>query len=939
MPLQKLTLRPGINKEGTNYTNEGGWFDCDKVRFRSGNAEKIGGWTRLSNNTFAGVCRALWNWGTLAGSNLLGVGTNVKYYIEQGGAYNDVTPLVVNTSGNTTTTLGANPLSTTNGSATVSVSDSVSGISPSVGDYVVLTSTAPVGGITISGEYQVISIVNPYTFNIEANALASSTASGGGTVTIQYEYPVGGGVYSVSNGWGSGAWSPTTITSLGNNPFQTSINSSTITVTQTSHGYLKTAGGFTVGQQYKIVAVGSTNFTLIGASSNTVGVVFTATGSGTGSGTASIVWVAFSGSTNLAAVPLSYSISGTTRFSTGTYGMFGLGVAPAVPASLINNTFELTYVDANTYTITLPNANAGSFTTGLTYIITSVGTTNFVAIGASSNTVGVSFVATGPGSGTGTASITALYTIVSGGNFVLAYPEYGIRGWGAAADVGIGQQLRIWTNDNFGQDLYVAARGGALYYWIPTGQNYPSGAAGGFSTRAQSLAIQSTAAGYSGQFVPNATNQVLGSSIQRFVICFGSNPYDPTNSETAFDPLLVRWSDQENPYNWVPQATNQSGEYRLNIGSYIVCGRSTRQEILVWTDSAIYSMQYLGPPYVWGFQLLQDNISIMGPNAAITVNNVTYWMGTDKFYRYTGRVETLPSTLRQYVYQDINQDQNFQVYAGSIEGYNEIWWFYCSANSNIVDRYVIYNYLDNVWYYGNMSRTAWLDSGLRQYPMGADYIFSATFTGYIAGTTLTVTNLSSGALSINAPITGSGISNGTVVTAYGTGTGGIGTYTVNNSQTTGSAGSPISIAAEGDVGRVLYHENGVDDVSGLTPIPIVSYVQSSDFDIGDGMNFGFVWRILPDLTFNGSTSGVPQVTMVVLPRQNSGTAYGMPNAPVVASAQNYGTRHVYNVQQFDGQVYTRIRGRQMAYRIESDGLGVAWQMGYPRIDIRPDGRR
>jgi hypothetical protein len=274
-------------------------------------------------------------------------------------------------------------------------------------------------------------------------------------------------------------------------------------------------------------------------------------------------------------------------------------------------------------------------------------------------------------------------------------------------------------------------------------------------------------------------------------------------------------------------------------------------------------MQYLGPPYVWGFQLLQDNISIMGPNASITVNNVTYWMGTDKFYRYTGRVETLPCTLRQYVYQDINQDQNFQVYAGSVEGYNEIWWFYCSANSNTVDRYVIYNYLDDVWYYGNMARTAWLDSGLRTYPMAAD--------------------------------------------------------TVNF--------------------RILYHENGVDDVSGLTPVPIVSYVQSSDFDIGDGHNFGFVWRILPDLTFNGSTSGVPQVTMTVLPRVNSGTAYGTPDPQTVASAQSYASRHTYDVQQFTGQVYTRIRGRQMAFRIESTALGVDWQLGYPRIDIRPDGRR
>jgi len=854
MPLQKLVFKPGINKEGTNYTNEGGWFDCDKVRFRSGNAEKIGGWTRLSNNIFVGICRALWNWGTLAGANLLGVGTSKKYYIEQGGTYNDVTPLLLNTSGNTTTTLGASPLATTSGSSIVTVTDTVSGISPSIGDYVNITSTATVGGLSVSGQYVVNSVVDIFTYKIDAILTASSTTTGGGTVTVQYLYPVGNDVYTVNNGWGAGSWSPTNAVVLGINPFAVVAGSSTVTVTQASNGYLTTAGSFTIGKQYKIVSIGSTNFTSIGATSNTVGVIFTATGVGIGSGTASIVWVAFSGVTDLMPTPSVYGFSGTVGFDVGSYGMSGVGITPAVSAALLNKTFELTYVDTNTYTITLPDANAGSFTTGLTYIITSVGTTNFTSIGASSNTIGVSFVATGPGTGTGTASITALYGSTGGGSVATAYPEYGIRGWGQAADVGIGSQLRLWTNDNFGQDLVLAPRGGKIYYWS---------AASGVSTRALLLNTVSTSNGYSGQFVPNTTNQILGSAIQRFVIAFGANPYDPTNANTTFDPLLVRWSDQENPYDWVPQATNQSGEYRLNIGSYIVCARSTRQEILIWSDAAIYSMQYLGPPYVWGFQLLQDNISIMGPNASITVNNVTYWMGTDKFYRYTGRVETLSCTLRQYVYQDINQDQNFQVYAGSVEGYNEIWWFYCSANSDIIDRYVIYNYVDDVWYYGNMSRTAWLDSGLRQYPMGAD---TANF-------------------------------------------------------------------------RVLYHENGVDDVSGLTAVPIVSYVQSSDFDIGDGMNFGFVWRILPDLTFNGSTSGIPEVTMVVLPRVNSGTAYGMPNAPVVASTQNYASQHTYAVQQFTGQVYTRIRGRQMAFRIESDKLGVDWQLGYPRIDIRPDGRR
>jgi len=744
MALQKLVFRPGINKEGTNYTNEGGWFDCDKVRFRSGNAEKIGGWTRLSNNTFLGVCRALWNWGTLAGANLLGVGTNLKYYIEQGGTYNDVTPIRV------TYTHSTSP-STDNMFSTVNGSNIVTGTISSYGgvdnDFVTISGSTAVGGIPateLNAEQQITyKSGDQFTFTTTTAATSTVTAGGGTSITAAFQINTGLEVEVLSTGWGAGAW-PSFVSTTLTNPFTaTSTGISTLIVTKASHG-----------------------------------------------------------------------------LTTGDYVYFSSIAANACGINylVLQKSFPITVTGANTFTI---STIIGSFT------------------------------------------YTTASTAASGGSVVIYTPVAPVRGWGAAASVGIAEQLRLWTNDNFGEDLVLAPRGGKIYLWLPSGQTYPSGAAGGLATRAQLLSTESTAAGFSGQFVPTSTNQIIGSAIQRFVVAFGANPYDPTNANTAFDPLLVRWSDQENPYQWVPAVTNQSGEYRLNIGSYIVCARSTRQEILIWSDAAIYSMQYLGPPYVWGFQLLQDNISIMGPNASITVNNVTYWMGTDKFYRYTGRVETLPCTLRQYVYQDINQNQNFQVYAGSVEGYNEIWWFYCSADSDVINRYVIYNYVDNVWYYGNMSRSAWLDSGLRQYPIGAD----------------------------------------------------IANY------------------------RILYHENGVDDASGLTPVPIVSYVQSSDFDIGDGMNFGFVWRILPDLTFNGSTSGVPQVTMVVLPRQNAGTAYGAPNAPVVASAQNYNSRYTYAVQQFDGQVYTRIRGRQMAYRIESTGLGVAWQMGYPRIDIRPDGRR
>jgi hypothetical protein len=326
--------------------------------------------------------------------------------------------------------------------------------------------------------------------------------------------------------------------------------------------------------------------------------------------------------------------------------------------------------------------------------------------------------------------------------------------------------------------------------------------------------------------------------------------------------MLVRWSDQENFYEWIPAVTNQSGEFRLSSGSFIMQAKATRQEILVWTDSAIYSMQYLGPPYIWGFQVLMDNISVMSPNSMITINNITYWMGVDKFYMYSGRVETLPCSLWQYIFDDINKDQAFQIFCGSNEGYSEVWWFYCSGSSNVVDKYVIYNYLDRVWYYGTMGRTAWLDSGIRQYPMAADY---------------------------------------------------------NN--------------------RMLFHESAVDDVSGVTPVPINAYVQSSDFDIGDGHNFGFVWRILPDVNFNGSNVNNPEVTMTVKPRQNSGAPYSASDSPQVISADNFTNIGVYNIQEFTGQVYTRLRGRQLAFRIESTGLGTSWQLGSPRIDIRNDGRR
>ena len=679
----------------------------------------------MATAQFLGVARSLWNWIALNSSNYLGVGTNLKYYIEYGGSYNDITPVVY-----TSSPPLDNCFVVTSGSNVVAVIDGQ--YTPGIGDYVTFSGANTVTGTNITNtilnqEYAVTSYVNSVAYTIVVSVTANASNTGGGnTVVAAYQQPIGLNTYTIGTGWGTGPWPDYGKTTVLTDPFTTSSSSNVVTVTHTAHNL-----------------------------SNGQAVIFanaTATG----------------------------------------------GIA----APLLNTLFYVTSVNANAYTVTVQvNANAS----------------------------------------------------VSGGGTVTEYAQTGTRGWGTSYTTGIGQQLRLWSNDNYGQDLVIAPRGGSIFYWE---------AASGLGTRAQPLSKLADDKGYDGGYVPTTTLVISASSIQRFIVAFGANSYDPNTTATTFDPMLVRWSDQENPYQWVPEVTNQAGEFRLSHGSYIMTFINTRQEVLVWSDSAIYSMQYLGPPYVWGFQVLMDNISIMSPNSAITINNVTYWMGTDKFYMYSGRVETLPCSLRQYIFNDINKDQAFQIFAGGNEGYNEVWWFYCSNNSNTVDKYVIYNYLDRVWYYGSMARTAWLDSGIRPYPMAADY----------------------------------------------------------NS-------------------RILFQESAVDDVSGITPVPIDAYVQSSDFDIGDGHNFGFVWRILPDVNFNGSNVNNPQVTMTVRPRQNSGTGYGTADSPTVVSADNYSQSAVYNIQQFTGQVYTRLRGRQLAFRIESSGLGTSWQLGSPRIDIRNDGRR
>ena len=621
MPLTKIQLRPGVMRESTRYSAEGGWYDCDKVRFRSGFPEKIGGWTQLSPSRYLGVARSLAQWSSLNGVSLIGVGTNIKMYIQRGGVYYDITPIRL------TTAAGDVTFTATPGSDLLEVNDTAHGATQ--GSFVTFSGATSLGGNVTSAvlnrEYQIAAIISPNAYRVvmPVSANSSDVGNGGVAVVAAYQLNIGPAIQQSLAGWGAGAWG---------------------------------------------------------------------------------------------------------------FGPWGIG---------------------------------------------------------------------------------------SGG----------------------AEELRIWNQSNYGEDLIFGPRGGGLYYWDNST---------GVNTRGTNIATMMGASD-----VPVVHTKSLVSDISRFVMCFGVNEI----GSSTIDPMLIRWSDQEQFLNWTPAITNQAGGLSLSTGSRIITAIQTRQEILVFTDLALYSLQYQGPPYVWGAQTMADNISIMGPNAVITANNTTFWMGDDKFYVYNGQTQTLRCDLRQYIFQDFNFAQRDQVFAGTNEAFNEVWWWYPTNGSTVPNRYVVYNYLEDIWYYGQLTRTAWLDSSFNGRPVAAfDH-------------------------------------------------------------------------------RLVVHETGVDDGSNGVPVPIAAYITSSEFDIQDGDKFGFVWRVLPDITFRGSTANNPQAVMTLLPLQSSGSGYNNPlsvagtaSAPITRSA-------VLPIEQFTGIIYTRVRGRQMSIKIESSDLGVAWQLGSPRVDAKLDGKR
>jgi hypothetical protein len=615
-------------------------------------------------------------------------------------------------------------------------------------------------------------------------------------------------------------------------------------------------------------------------------------------------------------VPLNTTLNGAIDSSVTSIVLTSAAGFPATGSVFIDSEC-ITYTGISTNTLTGCTRGTNGTTAASHLTLTAVyAAPNGVLINGeyqivtyvSSSQYTILVLGTATASSTPAISATFNYQLTTGNTTFTYGTGWGVGGWGGAttgysstgwgspapAGLGIGVQLRLWSQSNYGEDLVLNARGSAMYYWANNANPniYDRAqiikAGGTYQTKAGTV----PSVGTIDASCPSLVNFVLVSDASRFTFAFGCN--DPTGlyATIAQDPMQVRWSDQNTLVTWTPSITNQAGGIRLSHGSTVVTATQTRQEILVLTDSAIYSFQYLGAPYVWGTQLLADNISIASPNAISVVNNVTYWMGADKFYMYSGRVETLPCALRQYIYGNINLQEAFQIHSGTNEGYNEIWWFYPSITGTtstgengtgtagspniLIDRYVIYNHLERAWYYGTMNgttvrpRTAWLDSPLRAEPMAA--------IGYTSS----------------------------------------GTYTN---------------------GAVVYHETTVDNNETSTPTAIDAYVQSSDFDIGDGHNFGFVWRLIPDITFDGSSAAAPTAYFTVRPRQNPGANYGTSNNPFVESAQSYASTTTYNVQQFTQQVFVRIRGRQMAFKISSSDLGTQWQLGAPRIDVRPDGRR
>jgi len=703
MPFTKLQFNPGVNRETTSYTNEGGWFDCDKVRFRFGFPEKIGGWQR-TNSFFLGTCRALHPWIALNSSNYLGVGTHVKYYINEGGGYYDITPIRSTTSaGDVTFVAKANTLNGSVGSEDTTITLSSGTSFPS------------------SGVIKVNSEIIFYAA-LSGNVLSGLTRGYSDTTAASHS---------------SGA----------------AVTCSTMSVTDTDHGALQND------------------------------------------------FVTLSGATSL---------------------------GDQISANVLNQEYQIReIVSSSVYLIDAREvATVADITTEAGYSPTFV-------------------FATTSDSGNGGGSVVGTYQINTGLDTTVLGTGWGSgpwsRGtWGSGSSLLIsGDTLRIWSHDNFGEDLLYNARDAGIYYWDKTS---------GLSARGVALSSLVGA-----NTTPTIAKQILVSDADRHIIAFGCDPEDDIGTQ---DPLLIRFSSQESLTDWASTATNTAGDLRIGSGSEIITAVETRQQVLVFTDTSLHAMQFLGPPFTFGITTISENITVAGPLSAIAVEDMVFWMGEEEFYVYSGGVQRLPCTVRDYVFSDINSNQIEKVTAGSNTSFSEIWWLYPSETSEECDRYVIYNYQQKVWYYGTLDRTCWLDRGINAYPI--------------------------------------------------------------------VAGSDHSLYT---------HEFGFDDGSTNPATGISSYIESSQVSLGSGDRFMLVSRLIPDMTFRDSVNESPTALMTVQVRNFPGGNYTNTTGSTIQKTASV------PVEQFTEDVFLRLRGRSMAFKIQSSDTGTAWRLGTPRVDMRPDGRR
>ena len=846
MPLNKLQFNPGINKEVTKYTNEAGWSDCDKVRFRQGYPEKIGGWTRHGSNTFTGVCRSLHQWISLAFVKYTGLGTNVKFMVETGQNYFDVTPL------RTTVSLTDKMFSTA-GAPFMRILDSAGGFV--VGSYVTFSGASAVGNQTVDGE-KVITDVDALFTDATCDYNNDPTITHDANVRIYAGLPVSGtgipaGAYvasinsstsfELSASTTGGSVTNGTLTFDGTKVF--TVATSTNSSTAVGGGTFTIAYQVNVGPDFQIPVDGWSSSDWNDGTFN----------GGNGGAESLRVWSQANYGEDLIIGPRGGEMYyWDTSAGTGTRAIPLKNVpnGAAVPISFQQT--GCSYLSGSEGVSHPENAN---IVVGLPVSGSNIPAGATVAGIESSTIFRLSANTTGSGSGQTLSFGDDPITITENSNSLT------VKDNSLSRVYEVGQHVTISGSDAIGNITTGIINTRHKIATVDT-------AAGTFTTEAFNTVATSTATGgghgVSLQYelsaeVPVVQDSLLVSDASRFTFAFGCNAFGDT-TETK-NPLLLRWSAQEDVYDWRPRATNQAGDLQLSQGTEIVAAVQSRQEILVFTDSALYSLQYVGAPVVWGSQLVGSNLSVASSKAVAYANGVAYWMGKEKFYKYDGAVQPLRCDVRKHVFDDLDKGQYEQVFAGTLEEYHEVWWFYCDSQRVAPNKYVVYNYLEDIWYVGSMGRSAWYDSPINDFPLAAT-----------------------------------------------------------------------------DTYNLVEHENGNDNGQGATLEAIDSFITSGQFGIESGTSFTFIDKVVPDLSFVGSTAGSPSVEMSLLASSEPGTA---DNNPASEGGVNEGqvALAVDTVDEYTDQLDVRVRGRQMAIKVRSNALGTKWQLGTPRLNMRPDGRR